>query len=111
MWQVGDPVVYHVSKFGVDPSPRACEVHPAAYGETYSYVVEKYWRVAEVHPNGDLVLVTRRGKQHIVHPDDPCLRKAHWWERWLYGHRFPDLERVRQILAKGSIPEKTRTAS
>lgn len=85
----GDPVIFSVSKFSTDPGPRAEHIHPAAHGETYSYQVQKFWRVDRVEPDGTLVLRTRRGKYHRVAMSDPRLRPARLWERWLYGHRFP----------------------
>lgn len=85
----GDPVIFCVSKFSTDPGPRATDIHPAAHGETYSYLVPKFWRVESLKSDGSLVLVTRRGKRHIVSCDDPRLRAPSLWERWLYGHRFP----------------------
>jgi len=85
----GDPVVYRVCKTSTDPGPRATEVHPAKHGDWYSYQVDKFWAVSEVLTDGSLKLVTRRGKQHTVEADDPRLRAARWWERWLYRDRFP----------------------
>ncbi len=85
----GDPVIFCVSKISTDPGPRAKDIHPAVHGETYSYLVPKFWRVESTNPDGSLVLVTRRGKRHTVIPDDPRLRAASFWERWLYNTRFP----------------------
>ena len=85
----GDPVIFCMNKFSTDPGPRAEDIRPAAHGETYSYLVPKYWRVEQQNRDGTLVLVTRRGKRHVVSPVDPRLRSASLWERWLYGHRFP----------------------
>jgi hypothetical protein len=107
MLKPGDAVVYQISKVSTDPGPRAKDVHPAAFGETYSYIVDKYWTVAEIQANGNLVLVTRRGKRHVVSPSDPCLRSARWWERWIYRERFPKLASV-AALDDGQIPNKTR---
>ena len=107
MLKPGDAVVYQISKVSTDPGPRAKDVHPAEFGDTYSYIVEKYWTVSEIQPNGDLVLVTRRGKRHVVSPTDPCLRSARWWERWLYRERFPKLSSV-ATLNDGQIPSKIR---
>ena len=87
--QPGDPVIFRVCKTSTDPGPRAKEVHPAEHGDWYSYQVDKFWAVAEVLSDGTLKLVTRRGKQHTISPDDPRLRAARWWERWLYRSRFP----------------------
>ncbi len=87
--QPGDPVIFRVCKTSTDPGPRAQEVHPSQHGEWYSYQVDKFWAVAEVLSDGTLKLVTRRGKQHTVSADDPRLRTARWWERWIYRSRFP----------------------
>ena len=85
----GDLVVYHKHKFSVRPGRRAKEVCPAPAGESYSYSVEKFWRVVAVQPDHQVVLCTRRGKRHTVADNDPALRGAHWWERLLFRHRFP----------------------
>lgn len=85
----GDPVIYRVSKTSTDPGPRAQQVYPAEHGDWYSYQVDKFWAVSDIQPDGTLVLVTRRGKQHTVTANDPRLRPASWWERWLYRNRFP----------------------
>lgn len=91
-WNRGDWVVYQMQKRSVSPGPRATDVHPAGSGDTYSYVVEKYWVVSEVRDDGTLVLQTRRGKTHEVSPDDFRLRKPRWLERWLLSQRFPQIE-------------------
>ncbi len=90
----GDWVVYTKPKYGVAPGPRAKEVSPNRHGEGYSYVVEKFWIVAESLSDGRLKLRTRRGKEHVVRADDSNLRRARWWERWYYRDRFRDAERV-----------------
>ena len=91
-WKPGDWVIYRKQKFSTSPGPRAKQVLPATQGETYSYFVEKFWVVADVLDDGQLLLRTRRGKNHTVTPDDPWLRRARWWERWLYGNRFRSIE-------------------
>lgn len=108
MLKPGDPVVYQLSKVSSDPGPRAKDVHPAEFGETYRYLIDKYWTVAEVLVTGEFVLVTRRGKRHTVAADDPCLRPARWWERWIYRERFPNLSEALVRGANGHIPEKHR---
>lgn len=90
-YQPGDPVIFNVSKMSVDPGPRAHNIHPAAHGELYSYFVPKFWRVQNRDEAGNLVLVTRRGKTHVVEPNDPRLRRPKFWERWLYSSRFPSV--------------------
>lgn len=85
----GDLVVIRLTKFSSDPGPRARDVHPAPHGETYNYYVDKYWRVRSVTPEGELELVTRRGKSHRVPANDPRLRHANLFERWFRANRFP----------------------
>jgi len=85
----GDPVIFRVTKSSYRPGPRACNVHPAPNGESYSYAVDKFWTVVEDLGNDMLLLRTRRGKTHRVHTLDPQLRHATWWERMRYGARFP----------------------
>jgi hypothetical protein len=88
----GDWVIYRKRKISSSPGPRARNTMPAAKGETYNYVVEKYWIVSEVAGNGQIQLVTRLGKQHVVPGDDPRMRRPTWWERWLYSGRFRAVE-------------------
>lgn len=88
----GDWVIYRKQKISTKPGPRAENKMPSPKGETYNYVVEKYWVVAAIAENGQLQLVTRRGKRHDVDRDDPRLRKARWWERLLHGGRFRTVE-------------------
>ena len=87
----GDLVVYHKHKFSARPSPHAKDVCPAPNGDSYSYCVDKFWRVVAVQPDRQIVIRTRRGKQHTLADNDPALRAAHWWERLLFRHRFPPL--------------------
>jgi hypothetical protein len=86
--RTGDWMIYRKTKFSTHPGPRAQNVLPAENGDEYAYTVDKFWIVAEVRPDGSLLLKTRRGKEHVVRPNDPSLRKANWWERWRYRSRF-----------------------
>lgn len=90
MFEVGDRVIYRVTKHSSHPGPRARDVRGAPQGETYSYAVDKFWVIAGGSDDGRLLLRTRRGKEHLVRPDDPNLRQARWWERLFYSHRFPN---------------------
>ena len=45
--------------------------------------------VAEVRDDGQLVVVTRRGKRYVLAKDDPNLRRPTLWERLRYWARFP----------------------
>ncbi len=89
--KAGSKVVFSKDKMGVSPTSRAKEVVPLTKGDAYSYLVEKYWTVKEVHADGTATLITPRGKEHTVAFDDPRLRHAYIWERWLYRNRFPKL--------------------
>jgi hypothetical protein len=84
----GEPVIYRKSKCTASPGPRARNVQPARRGENYAYCVDKFWLVVEQRDNVVLVL-TRRGKKHIVQRDDPNLRRPSLWERLRFGPRFP----------------------
>lgn len=99
----GDRVVYRKEKHSVHPGPRAVDVSPAPRGEEYHYAVEKFWTVAGLLPDGTLRLVTRRGKVHVVAPDDPRLRPASLWERLRFASRFPRLDEL-PIDASGPRP-------
>lgn len=86
----GDPVIYSLPKTSTHPGPRACAVMPAPHGDTYNYYVNKFWRVKEIYKNGQLLLVTRRGKERMCRQNDPNLKKAGLFERLRYRDRFPD---------------------
>jgi hypothetical protein len=43
-----------------------------------------------------VLLRTRRGKEHTVDADCPSLRRATWWEKLFYRHRFPQLSDHRE---------------
>lgn len=88
-FQPGDLVVYCKTKHSASPGPRAKQIDPEPRGETYTYQVDKYWVVTELTPAGELIVKTRRGKQHILRPNDPNLRHASLPERLLKGWRFP----------------------
>ncbi len=88
----GDLVVFRKTKQGLRPGPRARGIHPHAQGDTYCYHVDKYWVVTETQNHAQIVVVTRRGKQHVLDADTPCLRRAYWWERLFLRERFPAAE-------------------
>jgi hypothetical protein len=91
-FRAGDRVIYRKTKCSVRPSPHAKMITPAANGDAYSYEVDKFWIVTAVQPDRKVVVCTRRGKQLTLDPDDPALRRAHWWERFLFRSRFPALK-------------------
>jgi hypothetical protein len=92
-YKPGDFVIYRMPKHTTRPGPRAKEITPAEKGDTYDYVVEKFWLVADVTEDGKLVLRTRTGKERVVEADDPKVRRASWWERTIFSQRFPRLDR------------------
>ncbi len=54
--------------------------------------MDKYWLVKECRDDGTVLLVTRRGKEHLVREDSPNLRHANWWERFVHRNRFPEID-------------------
>jgi hypothetical protein len=83
----GELVVYTKEKYSSSPGPRAKHVWPAPAGETYTYTVDKLWLVVG-EQDGKLLLKTRRGKEHLIAPDDPHLRRPSLWERVRFRGRF-----------------------
>jgi hypothetical protein len=88
----GDWVIYRKLKHSASPGPRAHNISPSSHGELYNYFVDKFWIVQSVLPDGRLLLQTRTGKTHVINASDPHLRRARWWERWLYNSRFQEIE-------------------
>jgi hypothetical protein len=89
-FQPGDRVVYRKTKHSLHPGPRAQDVFPAPGGDDYSYCVDKYWTVTNLADDDRIVVITRRGKTHVLDKNDPNLRFARFWERWFLGDRFPE---------------------
>jgi hypothetical protein len=100
-YQPGDPVIFRATKFTSHPGPRAKHVTPAPRGEFYEYEVDKFWVVAEVREDGQLLLKTRRGKEHVVEPDAPRLRRPRWWELLWWRKKFPSLKDLESAAAQG----------
>lgn len=84
----GDIVVYSRQKQSTSPGPRARDVTASAGGETYSYIVDKFWIVAEVGEQ-ELKLLTRRGKEHSVDITDFRLKRPTFWQKILLRYKFP----------------------
>lgn len=105
--RAGDWVIYRKTKFSTHPGPRAQNVLPAEHGDEYAYTVDKFWVVADVRPDGSLLIKTRRGKEHSVRPNDPNLRKANWWERWRYRSRFEGIVESMTVGAQESAQHHT----
>jgi hypothetical protein len=93
-WKPGDLVVCARQKHSNSPGSRARHIDAAAGGETYSYVVDKFWIVQDIGADGQLVLLTRQGKQHTIHANDPRLRRVTLWERWRHRQRLHDLRQT-----------------
>ena len=91
-WREGDWAVYRKSKQGANPGRRAAQVIASSKGETYRYIVDKFWVVDEVLADGRLRLVTARGKVHTIDPDDPNLRRPGLLQRLLWRERFVIVE-------------------
>lgn len=91
-FQIGDSVIYQMTKQSSHPTLRATAVAPAPHGEGYCYVVEKFWVVREIRDDGSLLVQTRRGKTHVIAANDPRLKRASWWDRWVHRDRFPQLD-------------------
>jgi len=87
-YKVGDCVIYRKTKYSDHPGPRARRISPTQNGDEYIYLVDKFWVVEEVQADGQIVLRTRRGKQHTISSEDPKLRKARLWERLWFRSRF-----------------------
>jgi hypothetical protein len=92
-WKPGDWVVYRLSKHGRSPGQRAQQVSATRKGESYNYVVDKFWVVEEVKPEGQLVVRTPGGKCRTVDSADPNLHRARWWHRFQWGSRFRTAEK------------------
>ena len=92
MFRIGDWLIYKLTKHSTHPGPRAKDVRPQPTGEEYSYVVDKFWVVADVEKDGRLLLRTRKGKKRIVEASDRNLRVPRIWERIIYRSRFPRFE-------------------
>lgn len=92
MYEVGDLVVYAAQKHSGHPTLNAEAVTPEAHGEGYRYLVRKYWVVAGIDPDGQLDVLTRRGKHRRIVAADPMLRRAYWWERLFFWDRFPHVD-------------------
>jgi hypothetical protein len=89
-FRVGDPVVYHKTKSSTSPGKRARQVYPLAHGESYHYVVDKFWKVTSINNDGTIEVVTRTGKKHTLPVTDPNIRKARALQQLLFRKRFPN---------------------
>jgi hypothetical protein len=88
---VGDRIVYTKTKISPLPGARAYQISASDKGENYTYLVDKYWVVADVLDDGCVVAYTRRGKVNYISPDDPHVRKAGLVDSLVRRNRFPSL--------------------
>lgn len=90
----GDVVVVARQKYSTSPGPRARDVSPASSGDSYSYIVDKFWIVKSCQDR-ELRLLTRTGKEHVISADDFRVRKPTLWERLFVRHKFPSQDLLR----------------
>jgi hypothetical protein len=93
-YEKGDLVIYHKPKISTHPGHRAEGIHPARYGDDYTYMVDKFWMVSRIIDKETIEVKTRTGKTHEVHVDDPHLRKAGVKDKVLHRGKFPDPEEI-----------------
>lgn len=90
-YRLGDLVVYCKAKHSTHPGRRAKNIHASEKGDNYNYIVNKFWIVSDSLADGQLLLKTRRGKTHLIDPNDPNLRHATLLERLRHRMRFSQL--------------------
>jgi hypothetical protein len=95
-WKPGDWVIYRMSKHGVAPGRRAHHVSASRKGESYNYIVDKFWVIERISDEGDLFVRTPGGKTRTISANDPNLRPARWWHRLQWGERFRNADLQRQ---------------
>lgn len=87
-WARGDWVVYRKCKRSCRPGPRAANIHASAKGESYTYLVDKFWVVEGLLPEEQILLRTATGKSHILSCSDPSLRRPSLMQRMFFRNRF-----------------------
>ena len=87
-WSPGDWAIYRKSKRSTSPGPRAANVVASAKGESYTYVVDKFWVVENTLPGGRVLLRTATGKTNIIDSTDPGLRRPSLVQRLMWRQRF-----------------------
>lgn len=91
-WKSGDWAIYRKTKWSATPGTRAINVVASPKGETYHYVIDKYWVVESVLPGGKLCLRTARGKTHVINVSDPNLHRPSLLRRLISADRFRTVE-------------------
>jgi len=85
---VGDFIIVKKFKASTHPSPRAKDIDPATHGDTYSYRIDKFWKVVQVLDDGTIEIETRGGKRHHLDRRHQGFRKANLWDRLFHRKRF-----------------------
>lgn len=98
-WRAGDWAIYRKSKRSTHPGRRAASVKANTKGETYAYIVDKFWVVDEVLTDGTVVLRTARGKKHHIAADDRNLVRPSLWTRLRWTERFQSVANQDQTTA------------
>jgi hypothetical protein len=98
-WRPGDWAIYRKSKRSTHPGTRASSIKANPKGETYAYVVDKFWIVDEVCSDGTIVLRTARGKLHRISPDDRNLVRPNLWTRLRWTERFRSIAERDEVIA------------
>lgn len=86
--KAGNFVVYQKEKTSTHPSLRAEKIFPSRHGDTYSYVIRKFWKVLRVSDDDTIEVETRRGKRRVLAYGDHRLSKAGLWQRLFFKDRF-----------------------
>ena len=86
--KTGDFVIFSKSKSSTHPSPRATEIFPAQHGDTYSYIINKIWKVVQIFDDDTIEIETRGGKRHRLDKNTPQMRKVNLWDRIVFWNRF-----------------------
>ena len=102
-WNPGDWVVYRKSKRSTSPGPRAAHVNASPKGESYTYVVDKFWVVESVLPGDRVRLVTAKGKAHILAADDHSLRHPSLLQKFVWRQRFREAEGSLRSVATAEV--------
>jgi len=91
-WNAGDWAVYRKSKRSTSPGPRASNIVATEKGESYTYVVDKFWVVESILSEDQVRVRTARGKTHVLSSDDPNLRRPSILQRLFWRERFREAE-------------------
>ena len=91
-WSPGDWAIYRKTKRSQSPGRRATKILASEKGESYIYLVDKFWVVESITPDDQLCLRTARGKTNRIPVNDPNLRRPNLLQRFLWRARFRKVE-------------------